>query len=700
MSSNTRTSFAVDIGGTFTDVVLFRGDEVMVEKTLTTPDDLLIGFFRGVEALLARAGLNPEEIDGAIVHATTVVTNALIERKGSRTAMVFTRGFADILVIRDCRRYDMYDLQIENPPALVTEEDTFTVRERIFSDGEVGEPLNAADVDELCRALAERDIRSVGICLLFSFKNDAHERELAAAIRKRLPDVFVSLSSEIAPQIREYLRASTTSVNAYAIPITQPYLTRLSERLKKDHYPSQPLIMLSSGGVVGPATAGRMPVRMIESGPAAGALGSAYASRVLKLPNLLAFDMGGTTAKVCLINNHKPLVTGRFEIDRMYRFKEGSGLPVSVPSVDMIEIGAGGGSIARVDSLGLLKVGPRSAGSRPGPACYSQGGSDPTVTDADVVLGVIDAENFLGGAMKLDVAAANKAFDSIAKPLGVSTIAAARGVYQVVCETMAGAVRAHAADRGADHRGIPMLAFGGAGPVHACKVAELLHSTTVIFPPLASVFSALGSLVTPPRLDLVRSSLSRLDRLDWTKVGKLFDEMEEEGRAALIEAGARKADIAFAYSADMRYLGQQFELIVELEHRPASDADTGTARRRFEEQYLQMYKLIQAEVPVEVLNWRITASAPAMAMPDLDAHEAGKAAKAASKRRVHLWQDNQEVAVMPRSALRAGNSLDGPVILEEKETTLVIPPGWQVALGDMGCVVATWATRATGTGGK
>jgi N-methylhydantoinase A len=404
---------------------------------------------------------------------------------------------------------------------------------------------------------------------------------------------------------------------------------------------------------------------------------------------MLAFDMGGTTAKVCLIQDHKPLVTGRFEIDRMYRFKEGSGLPVSVPSVDMIEIGAGGGSIARVDSLGLLKVGPRSAGSKPGPACYALGGTDPTVTDADVVLGALDADNFLGGAMKLDRKAAEKAFESIAKPLGVSTIAAARGVYQVVCETMAGAVRAHAADRGADHRGLPMLAFGGAGPVHACKVAELLHSTTVIFPPLASVFSALGSLVTPPRLDLVRSSLSQLERLDWAKVGKLFDDMEQEGRKALIDAGAREQDIRFAYSADMRYFGQQFELIVELEKRPGSAADTAAARKRFEEQYLQMYKLIQADVPVEVLNWRITASAPALGTPDLDSHAAGREVKAAGKRKVHIWEDNQEVAVMPRAALKAGQSLPGPLILEERETTLVIPPGWQVALGELGCVVAT-----------
>jgi N-methylhydantoinase A len=691
MATDARTSFAVDIGGTFTDVVMFRGEEVLVEKTLTTPDDLLTGFFRGVEALLKRSGAKPQDVDGVIVHATTIVTNALLERKGARTAMVFTRGFSDILVRRDSRRYDMYDLQIENPPALVPQEDVFTVRERVLATGEISIPLEESDVHALCDELKKRNIQSVGVCLLFGFKNDQHERRIAEIIRERLPGVYISLASEIAPQIREYWRASTTSVNAYAISITQPYLTELSQRLLRDGYPTHPLIMLSSGGVVGPITAGRMPVRMIESGPAAGALGSAYASLALKLPNLLAFDMGGTTAKVCLIQNHRPLVTGRFEIDRMYRFKEGSGHPVSVPSVDMIEIGAGGGSIARIDDLGLLKVGPRSSGSRPGPACYGQGGSDPTVTDADVVLGVIDADNFLGGAMKLYAAAATKALESIAKPLGVSAIAAARGVYQIVCETMAGAVRAHAADRGADHRGIPILAFGGAGPVHACRVAELLASRTVIFPPMASVYSAFGSLVTPPRLDFVRSFLSRLDRLDWARVGALFDEMEAEGYKALLEAGAHREDIRFEYSADMRYRGQQFELIVELGARPNNEEAPAAARSMFEEQYLKRYKLVQTEVPVEVLNWRITASAPASASPKLEGKTLGSSTREqkSGKRRVHLWQENQEVAVMPRAALLPGASVQGPVILEEADTTLVIPPGWTAALGEMGSIVAT-----------
>jgi N-methylhydantoinase A len=683
-----RVSIAVDIGGTFTDVVLFKNDKILTEKTLTTPDDLLVGFFKGVHAVMDRAGLKARDVEGAIVHATTIVTNALIERKGAKTAMVFTHGFADILQMRDSRRYDMYDLQIENPVPLVNRENVLTVKERVLSDGTISIPLEDTDVESLIADLTSRNIQSVGVCLLFSFKNDLHERRIADAIRSKLPNVYISLSSDIAPQIREYWRASTTSVNAYAIPITQPYLEGLSNRLEKDGYPTKPLIMLSSGGVVGAKTAGRMPVRMIESGPAAGALGSAYASHLLKLGNLLAFDMGGTTAKVCLIQDHKPLVTGRFEIDRVYRFKEGSGLPVAIPSVDMIEIGAGGGSIARVDELGLLKVGPRSAGSKPGPVCYRGGGTDPTVTDADVVVGVIDPEKFLGGAMKLDSAAAYASYEKLGKELGVSGIVAARGVYQIVCETMAGAVRAHAADRGADHRGIPILAFGGAGPVHACMVAELLNSRTVIFPPMASVYSAFGSLVTPPRLDFVRSSLSRLDRLDWAHVGRLFDEMEQEGLQVLTDAGAKKEEISFEYSADMRYVGQQFELIVQLGKRPDPQSTYQVARGNYENEYLKRYKLIQEKVPVEVLNWRMTASAPAMSAPKLEI-SSRVAENRNTHRRMHLWSENQQVPVMSRDSLVEGQRISGPLIIEEADTTLVIAPGWQASLGPFGSVIAT-----------
>jgi N-methylhydantoinase A len=680
-------ALAVDIGGTFTDVVLRAGSSLFVEKTLTTPDDLLRGFFDGVHAALAKAKLAPADVGGAIVHATTVVTNALIERKGPRAAMVFTRGFADILRIRDERRYDMYDPQIEFPDPLIGREHSFTIDERTYADGSVAKRPGERDIEELVRALRRHGIESVGICFLHSYRNAENEQHVAREVSKHLPAVRISQSCEIAPQIREYLRASTTAVNAYTMPITQPYLDRLERRLQHEGFARSALIMLSSGGVVGPATAGRMPVRMIESGPAAGALGAAFAAQALGLDNLLAFDMGGTTAKICLVRDFRPIVTGQLEIDRRYRFKEGSGLPVSVPCVDMIEIGAGGGSIAHVNELGLLRVGPRSAGSEPGPACYGRGGAEPTVTDADVLLGAIDAGNFLGGAMRLDTAAAERAIARLAQRLGRTPRETARGVIRLVCEAMASAVKAHAAERGVNYRGVPLLAFGGAGPVHACEVAELLKSQSVIFPPLASVYSAFGSLVTPARLDLVRSELSRLGETDWTRVAAVFDEMEKTLADALIDAGCRRDDIAFSYAADLRYRGQHYDLMIDLPARPAAHDGAAMIRRRFEEEYLKRYRIIQSEVEAEVVNWRLSASSASRFVPDFDTAPRAAAATP-QRRRVHLWQDDQDVTVMPRAALTQHGAVRGPVILEEAETTLVIPPGWTAQVGKLGCVMA------------
>ncbi|WP_137387717.1 hydantoinase/oxoprolinase family protein [Rhodoligotrophos defluvii] len=680
-------SLAVDIGGTFTDIVLRKGNDIFLEKTLTTHEDLLVGFFTGVDAAMARAGLQAGEMNGPIIHATTVVTNALIERTGAPTAMVFTRGFKDILRIRDERRYDMYDPQIEFPRPLVDADHTFTVNERIYADGTVGRAVDDAEIDMLCEELARLGIASVGVCLLHSYRNPTNERAVAAGIRKRLPEIHVSLSSDIAPQIREYLRASTTAANAYAVPITKPYLDKLERTLRARGFPSNALIMLSSGGVVAPSTAGRLPVRMIESGPAAGALGATHASKTLSFADIIAFDMGGTTAKVCLIRDAKPLVSGYFEIDRMYRFKEGSGLPVTVPCIDLIEIGAGGGSIASIDPLGLLKVGPRSAGSRPGPACYGRGGIDPTVTDANVVLGTIDAGNFLGGSMPLDADAAGRALESIAGPLRTDAIGAARGVYRLVCETMASAVRAHAAERGVDYRGVPMLAFGGAGPVHACEVASLLKSRTVIFPPLASVYSAFGSLVTPPRLDLVRSALQPLSEVDWDAVEKTFSELEDEGRDALREAGCPDASIRFRYAADLRYVGQHYDLLVELDQRPAGQDAAEHIRQRFHSDYVRRYRVTPDGVDVEVVNWRLTAIGSEDRVPEIKLTADARSGRV-RMRKVHLWNDGEDVRVIARSELASLGRLQGPLIIEEAETTLVIPPDWCVQAGALGAVMA------------
>ncbi len=682
-------SLAVDIGGTFTDVVLRGADgQLVVDKTLTTPHDLLEGFFAGVNSVLAKSKLKPADIDGVVVHATTVVTNALIERKGLKTAMLVTRGFRDVLSIRNEHRYDMYDPQIEFQPPLVPRELTYGIGERMLSDGTVQEMPSRGDVQACITELKRLEVKAVAVCFLNSYANPDNERMVGEMLRSAMPELFVSLSSEIAPQIREYPRASTTAINAFTMPISQPYLRALAKRLKHEKYMNEPLIMLSSGGIIGSDVAGRNPVRMIESGPAAGALAASHYAKVLGLDRLMSFDMGGTTAKACLIENYKPLITGLFEVDRRYRFKEGSGMPVTIPSIDMIEIGAGGGSLAFVDDLGLLKVGPKSAGAMPGPACYGRGGEGAAVTDADLLLGLLDADNFLGGDMKLDVAASDREIAKLGKRLGTDTHTAARGIYRIVAEAMAGATRAHATDRGIDYRGLSLLAFGGAGPVHACEVGSLLQSKSVIFPPQASVLSAFGTLVTPVRLDLVRSALGLLDSTDWSRTDRLFDEMSQEGSSALISAGCSPQQITLIYGADIRYLGQQNEVSVTLETDPRTTHDAGAIQAAFDLAYQAQYGFRPSHVPTEVVSWRLTARGPlvpfhvALSLPS-------KPGEPKNSRKVHLWSDDQLVPVYDRMALARGQKIDGPVIIEERETTVVVLPGWIAEVDEFGCIVAT-----------
>ena len=445
--------------------------------------------------------------------------------------------------------------------------------------------------------------------------------------------------------------------------------------------------MLSSGGVVGAETAGRNPARMIESGPAAGALAGCHYAEVLGIERLMSFDMGGTTAKACLIEDGEPLITGLFEVDRRWRFKEGSGLPVTIPSIDMIEIGAGGGSIARVDNLGLLKVGPDSAGSAPGPACYGRGGTSPTVTDADLVLGLLDADNFLGGDMKLDRKAAEAAVGKLGDDLDLSRTQAARGIFRVVTESMAAAVRTHATDRGVDWRGMPLFAFGGAGPVHACEVAALLQSSEVIVPPQPSVLSAFGTLVTSVRLDLVRSDLVRVNELDWARVDRILGELASEATAALKEAGCTEDTVTLIFAADLRYLGQQSELTVALDVDPRTHHDASRIVDVFAPAYKKLYGVNPSHVPIELVTWRVTARGPiipfnrAMNLPATPGQPKGT-------REVHAWSDGLSVPVYDRSALAAGQSVKGPAIIEERETTTVIPPGWTATVDKIGCIFA------------
>jgi N-methylhydantoinase A len=682
-------SLAVDIGGTFTDVVL-RSDSgrLWVDKTLSTPHDLLEGVFRGVDQVLGKAGVSPAAVTGLFVHATTTVTNALIERRGPVTALLLTKGFRDVLSIRAEHRYDIYDLQIEFPDPLIPAELTFPVTERIHADGTVAREIDPAEVAGIAAVLRERGVVSAAVCLLNAYRSAVNEERLAALLRVALPDLYLSLSSEVAPQIREYPRTSTTVINAYTMPIAQPYLRALGVRLAEEGFPNKPLIMLSSGGIIGADVAGRHPVRMIESGPAAGALAASYFAGQLGLSRLMSFDMGGTTAKACLIEDGRPLITGTFEVDRRYRFKEGSGMPVTVPAIDLIEIGAGGGSIANVDALGLLKVGPRSAGSQPGPACYGRGGRDPTVTDADLVLGLLDADNFLGGDMKLDLAAAHRALEGLGGRLGTGGIEAAAGVYRLVAESMAAATRTHATDRGVDYRGMPLFAFGGAGPVHACQVGELLDSDSVIFPPQASVLSAFGTLVSPPRMDLVRSSLQLLEQLDWALVGRIYDTLIAEARDALVEAGCAPDALALEFAADLRFAGQQNEVSVTLPEDPRLRRDTAQIAQVFETAYVAHYGVAPSHVPLELVSWRLVARGPGLPLrtstPPTGPERAPK-----GERVVHLWARDARVPVYDRYGLVLGQGIIGPAIIEERETTIVVLPGWRARVDPNGCVIAT-----------
>ncbi len=681
-------SLAVDIGGTFTDVVL-RGENgaLAVDKVLTTHDDLLKGFFGGVGKVLDKAGASAAEVGGLVVHATTVVTNALIERKGAPTALITTAGFADVLLIRNEHRYEMYDPQIEFAPPLIPRELTFELHERTLADGVVTRQVDEAEVRTLITALEAVGVVSVAVCLLNSFRNPANERAVGAALAAHAPHLHVSLSSRVAPQIREYPRASTTAINAYAMPIATPYLTGMARGLEAAAIPNKALIMLSSGGIIGAEVAAGHPVRMIESGPAAGALAASWYAQRLGLDRLLSFDMGGTTAKACLIEDRKPLVAGAFEVDRIYRFMEGSGMPLTIPSIDMIEIGAGGGSIAGINDLGLMKVGPRSAGSMPGPACYGQGGAEPTVTDADLVLGLLAPDNFLGGDMRLDEPAARTALARLGERLGVDAVQTAAGVFRIVAETMAGAARAHATDRGIDYRGLALLAFGGAGPVHACAVGALLDSTEVIFPPQASVLSAFGALVTPVRLDLVRGALGALDALDWAEVDRLLTEMSDEGFAALDEAGCARGSVTLQFGADLRYFGQQNELTILFDADPRAGRDIEMIRVAFEGAYKAQYGVNPSHVPLEIVGWRLTARGPDIAITQA-APPATSPGAPRSHRHVALWPDFDQVPVYARADLAVGQEIAGPAIIEERETTIVLPPAWSARVNDLGCLVA------------
>ena len=687
---------AVDIGGTFTDIVLLDGvsGSVQVEKTLTTPAALLDAVRSGITGLLKRTGVRPDEIVAPIVHATTLITNSLIEGKTGRAALVTTMGFADTLLIRDEHRYDMYDLQIEFPDPPVPRDRTFEVGERTTAQGIVERGPSSEGLADLAAQIRDCGVEAVAVCLLNSYVNPSNERRVADHLRQEL-GVPVCVSAEISPQIREYPRMITTACNAATMPVIGPYLDELRKWLSAEGFGGSVLMMLSNGGVVSAEEAAQAPIRLVESGPAAGALAARWYARRLGEQRLLAFDMGGTTAKATLIEQFEPDLVNSFEVARMYRFKKGSGFPVSVPSVDLVEIGAGGGSLARVDQFGLLKVGPESAGAEPGPACYGQGGTVPAVTDADLLLGLLDADAFLGGDMPLDASLSEESVACVAHGLGMSTVETAAGIHEVVNQNMAAAARMHGVERGVDLRGVTILAFGGAGPVHACGVADLLESDRVVFPVNASVLSAFGTLVSPVRIDLARSMLRPLDGLDEDERDGLLGELRDEGRRVLMEAGVAENAVGYRYGIDARYVGQGNEITIWVDEGDSWTVPMADVRATFEEEYRRIFGLAIPDVGIEAVTWRLSASAESAEVePSLvvchESEGVGDGGSVVSRPVVFdRGSPPVEAPVYRRDRLAPGTRFDGPAVVEERETTSVIRPGWSVEVAADGSLIAT-----------
>jgi N-methylhydantoinase A len=694
---------AVDIGGTFTDVVLLdaASGRIEVDKVLTTPSAPLDGVRAGVTQLLAKAGVRPHEIVAPIVHATTLITNALIERKIGRSGLVTTKGFGDTLLIRDEHRYDMYDLQIEFPEPPIPRERTFELDERTTAAGHVlVEPSDDA-LDALVGELGEAEVDSVAVCFLNSYVNRANEQRVAAHLAREL-GVPVCISAEVSPQIREYPRMITTACNAATMPVIGPYLDELQKWLSAEGFGGSVLMMLSNGGVVAADDAARIPIRLVESGPAAGALAGSWFAERLGIDRLLCFDMGGTTAKACLIQHGEPELTSTFEVARAYRFKKGSGFPVSVPSVDLVEIGAGGGSLGRVDQFGLLKVGPESAGAEPGPASYARGGTEPAVTDTDVLLGLLDPDSFLGGDMPLDRALAEDAVARVAEQLGLSSLDTAAGMHEIVDQNMAAAARMHGVEMGVDLRGVTLIAFGGAGPVHACGVADLLESDRVVFPVNASVLSAFGTLVSPVRIDLARSLPRPLAGVDPAERDAVLDELRAEGRRVLSAAGVRPDAVRFRYGIDARYAGQGNEITIWVGEGDEWPATLETVQDAFDAEYRRIYGLTIPDVPIEAVTWRLAASAATTVVaPDVALAPASGDPRPVARRPMVFARGHDPVVapVYRRAELGAGARFEGPAVVEERETTTVIRPGWSVEVAPDGSLIATRPTPIRPTGG-
>ncbi len=686
-----KARLAVDIGGTFTDIALEQGRKRWSVKTLTTPKAPAEGVLRGIAQTLEVAGLDGGDVS-LIIHGTTLATNAILERKGAVTALITTEGFRDVLEIGYETRFDQYDLMLEKPKPLVSRERRFTVPERVDVQGRVLTPLDEEAVRALLPALDQHGVESVAIGFLHAYANPDHERRCAELLQAERPDLGITLSSEVCPEIREYERFTTTTANAYVRPLMSDYLGELGDRLEATGITSPLLLMTSGGGLTTLETARKFPIRLVESGPAGGAILASQVAASLDLDKVLSFDMGGTTAKICLIENGKPESAREFEVDRSARFTKGSGLPLRIPVIEMVEIGAGGGSIARLDTLGRITVGPDSAGADPGPAGYGRGGDQPTVTDADVVLGKIDPRAFAGGSVALDPALSSEAIvRTIGEPMELTAELGAFGVQEMVDETMASVARVHTVERGkvvADHS---MVAFGGAAPLHAARLAEKLGITRVVVPPDAGVGSAIGFLKAPIAYEVVQSRHQRLRQFDADAANALFAEMQAEAEAVVRQA-APDAELTENRHAFMRYYGQGHEVVVTLPIRPLVAADAALLQERFDDIYRQVYRRIIPNAEVEILTFGLTLATggePVASATRLTSDVAIHSPRTHGTQRM-FDVDRDEMLDVPtyrRDDLAAGCRIEGPALIQEEQTTTLVTGSFSATLAADGAII-------------
>ncbi len=684
-----KARLAVDIGGTFTDVALEQDGLRWTMKTLTTPKAPAEGVIDGIRQTLAKAGIAAGEV-GLVIHGTTLATNSIIERKGACTALITTEGFRDVLDIGYETRFDQYDLMLEKPEALVPRQRRFVVRERVDVQGRVLTPLDEDSVHVLLPLLDDTGVESVAIGFLHAYANPDHERRVAEILRSARPNLWVTLASDVCPEIREYERFTTASANAYVQPLMAAYLGELGEQLEGEGITAPLLMMTSGGGLTTLETAIKFPIRLVESGPAGGAILASGVAAALGIEKALSFDMGGTTAKICLIEGYEPENAREFEVDRSSRFMKGSGLPLRIPVIEMVEIGAGGGSIARLDALGRITVGPDSAGADPGPAAYDQGGEQPTVTDADIVLGKIDPASFAGGKVALKPELAEAAIVRvIGAPMELSSALGAFGVQEMVDETMASAARVHTVERGKVVSSQSLIAFGGAAPLHAARLAEKLGIERVVIPTDAGVGSAIGFLQAPIAYEVVRSRHQRLNQFDTKAVNALFDDMHREAEG-VVRTGAPDGDLVETRLAYMRYYGQGHEVVVTVPNRPLDAPDIALLQEKFDQTYERIYRRIIPSADVEILSWGLTLSAevtPPSPSPVVESRSENPNRCGDRMLFDPETEGRMTVPVYSRDSLVPGDHVEGPALIQEMQTTTLVTASFAAKVAASGYLI-------------